>query len=192
MGRGGCGNTWRRYHFWKLCDVSGRVFNIQVEKSFRCNLASLAIIYFNSVFHKRCHFAFLHNTWENAILSLPSKYLGYTPVAGTHDTQNLWGQVDVVGGGAVTLLNHVAQVIRLDLSPWKMLLQAHCLTGKNDIQTRILNCPLLLFTFSWCLSGHQDKEIFSNPALLLPQTQPGDPPSVLLTFPQLLFPSAQH
>lgn len=34
-------------------DVPGRAFTIQVEKGFRCDLASPVIIYFNSICHKK-------------------------------------------------------------------------------------------------------------------------------------------
>lgn len=44
----------RKVSFLKRdCDVPGRVFNIQVEKGLRCDLASSAIIDFNSICCKK-------------------------------------------------------------------------------------------------------------------------------------------
>lgn len=49
----------------------GRVFNIQVEKGFSCNLASLAIIYFNSICYKKKVPLWLFTETQKKMLCFP-------------------------------------------------------------------------------------------------------------------------
>lgn len=89
----GCLEQWEgqgRYHFWKqsvMCQARflifrlKRVLDVTWHHRQQSTLTQFAI--------KRCHFCFLHNTWENAMLAWLSKYLGYTPVAERHHSEDL-------------------------------------------------------------------------------------------------------